>query len=392
MAIISREQAEALIREQIVNSIQQEAPKSSVVMQLARKLPNMTSKQTTMPVLDMLPTAYWVNGDTGWKQTSQAAWDGVSLTAAELAVIVPIPEAVLDDASFDIIGEITPRIMEAIGQRFDAAVLFGDGKPNEWGMDLVSRARLAGNNVAATSGTDMYDLILSEGGVFGKVEEDGYGVTGAVSALTMKAKLRGLRTVDGVPIFKSDVQGSTNYALDGEPLYFPENGSFNTSVAQLVAGDWSQVVYAIRQDITIKILTEGVIQDPATKEIVYNLAQQDMIALRVVFRAGWAVANPATRLNEDRTGFMFAYLEPTTAAKTSAVTITVTDGTDPIADAKVKVGDAILKADASGKVVANVFDGDFTVTASKAGYTTVTDTITVSGEAVTKTLALTARK
>ena len=392
MSIIDRAKAEALIREQIINSIQQEAPKTSVVMQLARKLPNMTSKQTTMPVLDMLPASYWVNGDTGWKQTSQAAWDNVKLTAAELAVIVPIPEAVLDDASFDIIGEITPRIIEAIGQRVDAAILFGEGKPAEWGMDLVSRARIAGNNVSAASGEDMYDLLLGEGGVFGKVEEDGYGVTGAVSALTMKAKLRGLRTVDGLPIFKSDVQGKTNYTLDGEPLYFPENGSFNKDVAQVIAGDWSQVVYAIRQDITTKILTEGVIQDPATGEIIYNLAQQDMVALRVVFRMGWAVANPATRLNEDRTGFMFAYLEPTTAATTKAVTVTVTDGTDPIKDAKVKLGEAILKTDASGKAVFNVFNGDFVLEASKAGYSTASEVVTVEGSAVTKTIALTARK
>lgn len=388
MAIITREAAEALIREQIINSIMQDAPKSSVFMQLARRLPNMTSKQTTIPVLDVLPTAYWVNGEPGWKQTSHAAWDNVKLTAAELAVIVPIPEAVLDDSSFDIIGEITPRIVEAIGQRVDAAVIFGQGKPEEWGMDLVSRARTAGNNVANTVGEDLYDRLLGEGGVFGKVEEDGYGVNGVISALSTKSKLRGLRTADGLPIFKSDMQGSTQYALDGEPMYFPENGSFDTSVAQLIAGDWTQAVYAIRQDITTKILTEGVIQDPATKEIVYNLAQQDMIALRVVFRMGWAVANPATRLNEDRTGFMFAYLEPATAVTTRAVTLTVTDGTDPVEGAKVELGGAILKTDASGKVVYNVIDGDYTIKVSKSGYATANDEANVDGSTVTKTIVI----
>ena len=54
------------------------------------------------------------------KQTSDMAWDNVYLTAGELAVIVPIPEAVLDDAEFDIIGEIKPRVIEAIGQRLTA--------------------------------------------------------------------------------------------------------------------------------------------------------------------------------------------------------------------------------------------------------------------------------
>ena len=115
--IVSRADAEAIIRKQVVSTIFQDAPKQSVFMSLARKLPNMTSNQTHMRVLDFLPTAYWVDGDTGMKQTSRQAWDNVFINAAELAVIVPIPEAVLDDAEFDIFGEITPRVNEAIGQR-----------------------------------------------------------------------------------------------------------------------------------------------------------------------------------------------------------------------------------------------------------------------------------
>lgn len=95
--MIHRQQAEALIQEQLTNVIQQDAPKQSIFLSLARKLPNMTSKQTRIPVLDMLPMAYWVNGDTGFKQTSEQAWDNVYLTAEELAVIVPIPEAVVAD-------------------------------------------------------------------------------------------------------------------------------------------------------------------------------------------------------------------------------------------------------------------------------------------------------
>ena len=108
MAMISRENAEAIIRQQIVETVFQDLPKTSTFMSLARKLPNMTSNQTRMRVLDVLPMAYWVNGDTGFKQTSQQAWDNVYINAAELAVIVPIPEAVLNDAEFDIFGEVTP--------------------------------------------------------------------------------------------------------------------------------------------------------------------------------------------------------------------------------------------------------------------------------------------
>ena len=273
--IVNRADAEAIIREQIVEAIVQDTPKSSVYMALAKKLPNMTSKQTRIRVLDFLPTSYWVNGDTGMKQTSSMAWDNVYLTAAELAVIVPIPEAVLDDAEFDILGEVTPRVTEAIGQRVDSAIVFGVNRPAEWQNDIITLARQAGNNVTLGENPDYYAKLLCEDGVFAKVEDDGYAVSGVLSATTMKAKLRGLRDDSGQPLFNKTMQGATQYALDGAPMYFPDNGSFDNKIAQLVAGDFSKAVYAIRQDVTVKILTEGVIQDPNTKEIVYNLAQQD---------------------------------------------------------------------------------------------------------------------
>ena len=164
--VIDRSRAEALIREQVVSTIFQDAPKQSVVMQLGRKLPNMTSKQTRIPVLSMLPLAYWVNGDTGYKQTSRQAWENVYLTAGELAVIVPIPEAVLADVEFDILGEVTPRVNEAIGLRVDQAILFGINRPAEWQNDIITVARQAGNNV---SGGISYDSLLGENGLFAKV-------------------------------------------------------------------------------------------------------------------------------------------------------------------------------------------------------------------------------
>lgn len=391
MPITDRSAAEALIQTQLISTIQQDAPKESVFMGLARKLPNMTSKQTRIPVLDMLPMAYWVNGDTGFKQTTQQAWDNVYLTAEELAVIVPIPEAVVEDASFDIMGEIQPRTIEAIGQRVDSAVIFGVNKPAGWPADIITRARQAGNNVAPGSNPNYYDLLLGENGVISKIEEDGYMSTGALSAMGMRAKLRGIKTTDGMPIFKSDMQGTTQYSLDGAPMYFPQNGAFDTSIAQLIVGDFSKAVYAIRQDITVKILTEGVIQDPATKTIVYNLAQQDMLALRVVFRMGWALPNPATRMDSDRTGCMFAYLEPATAAATKTVTFTVKDNAEEpaaIEGAVVDIDGARLKTNASGAAVFNLRAGTYTVKIKKTGYNTVTETITVDSSAVTKDITL----
>ena len=190
------QQAEALIQEQVVNSI----------MQLGRRLPNMTSNQTRVPVLSMLPMAYWINGETGFKQTTNQAWENVYLTAGELAVIVPIPEAVVSDASFDIVGEITPRINEAIGAKVDSAIVFGNSRPVEWQNDLVTLARQAGNNV---SGGITYDTLMGENGLLSKVEQAGYTVSGVMAAMTARGALRGIKDDTGRPIFTTDMQGAT---------------------------------------------------------------------------------------------------------------------------------------------------------------------------------------
>lgn len=391
--ITSRADAEALIQEQLIATIHQDAPQQSIFMQLARKLPNMTSRQTRIPVLDMLPMAYWVNGDTGMKGTTQQAWDNVYLTAEELAVIVPIPEAVADDASFDILGEIQPRVMEAIGQRVDSAIIFGVNKPASWRADLLTTARQAGNNVSPGASPNYYDLLLGDGGVIGNVEASGRMVTGAVASMAMRAKLRGIKDNDGRPIFKSDMQGATQYALDGVPMYFPKNGSFDQTRAQLIVGDFSQAVYAIRQDVTVKILDQGVIQDPETKQIVYNLAQQDMIALRVVFRMGWALPNPATRMDESRTMCPFAYLEPATALTAQTVTFTVKNGSgdsaSAVAGARVEINGVRRVTDAGGKAVFSLEAGNYQAKVTAKGYTAVTESVTVASAAVSKNIALT---
>ena len=162
---IARNKAEALIREQLVNTIQQDVPKSSTVMQLGTRLANMTSNQTKIPVLSMLPLAYWVNGDTGMKKTSKQEWDNVYMTAAELAVIVPVPEAVLADSSFDIMGEVQPRVREAMGAKIDNAILFGGERPTEWTTDVLTLA--AKNKV---TGPIDYAKLLGKDGLFSKVE------------------------------------------------------------------------------------------------------------------------------------------------------------------------------------------------------------------------------
>lgn len=295
---IDRTGAEALIPEDRASEIIQGTIQSSSVLSMGRKLADMTAKQSKLPVLDSLPVAYFVDGDNGQKKTTKQAWDKKVIYAEEIAVIVPIPEAVLDDAEYDIWAEVKPRVQEAFGKVIDGAILFGTGKPTNWRDGLVPSIPEAAK-ISLTKTPDLYDATLAEGGSIAAVEASGYFVTGHVADISMRAKLRGLKDTNGHPLFMSNMQNAGNYSLDGSAITFPRNGSFDKAQALMISGDFSQLVYSIRKDITFKLFTEGVVQNP-DGTIAYNLMQNDMVALRAVMRLGWEIPNPVNGLEKDK--------------------------------------------------------------------------------------------
>lgn len=310
--IISRTDAEALIPVQYNNEIVKAVTQESAVLKLMRKLPNMTSKQTKIPVMTSLPVAGFVNGDTGLKAVSSAAWANKYITAEEIAVIIPIPEAVLDDAEYDIWAEIKPSIIAEFGRVIDSAVLFGEDKPTAWPSGIITEAISKSKTVELETGMDIAEDINN---LMGIVESDGFNVSGFAGDIGIKSSLRGLRDKNGGLIFQPGLQAETPSTIYAQPVSYVKNSSWDNSVAKLIAGDWSQAVYAIRQDITYKVLDQAVISDSSGK-IIYNLAQQDMIALRCVMRLGWQLPNPITQIGGENR-YPFAVLTPKTVTPTS---------------------------------------------------------------------------
>lgn len=289
--IIGRSDAEGLLPDQVINEIIQEAPKSSVILDRAKPV-RMSSKKAKQPVLSSLPEAYWVDGDTGMKQTTKNAWTGLTITAEELAVIVPIPDAVIDDANVPLWDQIKPLLAEAIGKKVDDAGLFGVDKPASWPTAIIPGAIAAGNTVEAGTGVDLGVDVASLGQL---VAEDGFGITGFATKPGLQWQLVGLRSETGVPIYTPSLSAGTPAGLYGYPLNEVMNGSWDPEAATLLAADWSKFVVGIRQDITYDLFSEGVISD-ADGKVILNLMQQDTKALRVVFRVGFQVAKPITRI------------------------------------------------------------------------------------------------
>lgn len=295
-SIISRSNAQAQIPEVVSNRIQGLVTEQSAALSLFPHI-NMPTNETRLPVLSALPTAYFVNPtDTGLKQTTQVTWANKFLDVEEIAAIVPIPESVLADVSFDTWGAVEPLIAEAIGRVLDAAIFFGTNKPSTWGTDITT---------GAASGTVLNTQTLGfatpgAGGIatdisnaMAKVEADGFDPNGLVADRAFRAKARNARDTTGQKLL--DV-GANGESIEGLPIRYAMRGLWPAGSGTVCGfiGDFSQGMLGVRQDITFKLFTEGVIND-ASGAVQYNLMQQDMVAMRVVARYAWQVANTINR-------------------------------------------------------------------------------------------------
>jgi len=296
---IVRDDVDALIETQVASEIFEGTIRQSKALSMFKRLPNMTSDKTKLRVLDSLPVAYFVDESTnnGRKNITKQAWDKKFINAAELAVIVPIKENVLNDTSIDIWAEVKPRIVEAFARKIDNAMFFGIDKPTDWRKGLVPSIIEAGKEVDETGKlySDINDVMT-------EVEESGYNVNAILGGVGLKGKFRMMTDTTGQPLNTTEI-GSVRRE-------FMDNGVWDKTKSTLIAGDFSQAVYSIRQDVTYKILDQAVIQDPSDGSILYNLAQEDMVALRVVMRLGWEIPNPVNAEDESSTRFPFASLKP----------------------------------------------------------------------------------
>ena len=310
--MIDRTGANALIPVPLANQIFASVAENSAVLSLARRLPNMTAQQLRLPVMNMLPAAYFLAGDTDAKPTTKVTWENKVIVAEEVAVIVPVSENVLSDSAFDIWAAIQPFVSQAFGAVIDKAILYGTNKPTSWPTAIVPGATAAGNAIAMGTGANLYQDILGEDGVISLVEQDGYMVSGYIGAMSLRGMLRGVVGTDEHPLFAPGAgmrPPFDPYNLDGQPTIFPRNGAIDPTVSLLIGGDWTQAVYSIRQDLTYRMLTEATIKSSDGGEI--NLAQQDMVGLRFAMRLGWQLPNPINAINPNGTQrYPFAVLTP----------------------------------------------------------------------------------
>lgn len=279
---------------EVVQEILAEAPAQSVALSQFKRA-RMSTKVQTQPVLSVLPEAFWVNGDTGLKQTTRAEWKNLSMTAEELAVLVPIPNALIDDSAIPLWEEIKPLLIEAVGKKVDLASIWGIEKPASWPTAMVPGAIAAGNVVAQGTGADLAVDIATLAGL---VADDGFDVNAFASGPGLNWELVSLRTETGTPIYGNPLALGQPGTLYGFPFTAARNGSWQKDVAKIVGFDNQKFIIGLRQDFTFDLFDQMVINDD-TGKVIFNAAQQDSKVMRLVFRVGFQTANPLTRVNTD---------------------------------------------------------------------------------------------
>ena len=334
---IDRYAAKSLLPPEISREIIQGAIKYSVGMQIFKRGRNMTTGELIMPALSMLPVGGWLNSDTAIKPLTYQAWDKVEMFAEEYAARVVIPENVTNDSSYDTWGEILPRFQESYGKAFDAATFMGINKPRRFRADIVTSCLQAGAVVTSTG-----NLTKDISEAMKIVEMSGYNPTAIVAGVEMKSVFRANVDSTGQPI-----KGSF---LDSLDKYYLDNGAWDSSRAMAIVGDFSQAIYAVREDMQVKISGEAATN---MSDGLHSMFDEDSQVCRAKWRVGFAIPNAVNILQPNpMTRFPFAIIVASDTPVTHTVTFTVKDDKDAaVKDATIKLGDMVSKTDTTGKAV-----------------------------------------
>lgn len=293
MADISRAEVASLIQEEYDKVLLDNVAVSSAAIAAFGTVP-LGTKITNAPVLTTLPEAGWVSESatdaSGVKPTSQAVWANKQFVVEEIAVIIPIHEDTLEDATEDLLANITLLGGQAIGKKLDQAIFFGTQKPATWlSPDLLAAATAAGNifQVSATPGED--DLAGSIFQAAGAVADSGANPTDIVSSAGLRFRLANLRATDGTAILSRTMGGDGTFSDDiaGLDAQFVKNGAWDNALATAIIADGDRVKIGVRQDITVKFLDQATVGG-------INLAERDMVALRFKARYAYVLGNTIT--------------------------------------------------------------------------------------------------
>lgn len=244
----------------------------------------------TIPTLGTSVSVFWT-GEGVKKTSTQPKFNVVTQTLVKLAAIVPFTEEILEDSAINLTQLVAQLFAEAVSKEEDLQFFAGTGAPwtgilNNGSVNKVVQASGDASQLTADDLLDMIDKTPSG------------ALPGAKFYFhrTILSVIRKLKDSNGNYIYQNPGQGLPatiwNYPYETSDA-FPTLASVKTGDQYVLFGNLKQgAVFGDKQQLRVKLLDQATITDTDGSTVV-NLAEQDMVALRIVERVGYVVSLPA---------------------------------------------------------------------------------------------------
>lgn len=242
-----------------------------------------------IPSLGTSVSVYWTE-EGAKKKSTQPKFSIVTQTLKKLAAIVPMTEEIIEDSAINLTTLIATLFAEATAKEEDLQFFAGIGNPwtgilNNGSVNIILQATGDVNQLTADDLLDMIDGTPSGALVGAKF----------YMHRTILSILRKLKDIDGNYIFQAPTAGLPgtvwNYPYETSDA-FPDKASVGVGDPYILFSNLKQAaVFGDKQQLRVKLLDQATITDVDDSTVI-NLAEQDMIALRVVERVGYVLALP----------------------------------------------------------------------------------------------------
>ena len=244
-----------------------------------------------VPRLGTSVSVTWTN-EAAKKSGTQPVLDLVTQTLKKLAAIVPFTEELLEDSAVDLYTLLVDLFAEAIGVEEDTQFLAGTGSPWTGVLKngLVQVVNMGtGEGFSAITADDLLDMTskvkpsVRRGGKF-------YMHT------TVMDVVRKLKDTYGQYIYQQpagDIPGKIwGYEVVESDVMPALTDTAAASAFVIFANLKKVAIMGDKQQLRVKLLDQATITDTDGQTAI-NLAEQDVLALRVVERVGYVLALPA---------------------------------------------------------------------------------------------------
>jgi len=288
---------------------------NSGLLTLARRiLPNLATNKVQFPFQSVRPKARFV-GASGIKPVTTQAYDELIGNVAKLAAIKVYENDDLNDAlennNFNLIAEDIPVFMEEADVTIARAILWGDGAPPQWSNrpSLFDAADAAGAVIDDTGG--LYQAFFGANGAIARVRKSGFRPNGILASPAFLGALTGLVDNEGRPLFIPSMTEGIPDRLGGMQIVEAFNGEWDDSQAMAVVGDFDNLMYILREEISFRESTDSTITDLSGNPTDY-LFMENKTAILMEERLTWQLSNVPQMSNSVTSGdpFPFAFYAP----------------------------------------------------------------------------------